>query len=541
MEKLSPEQQKAALEYKEKGNECFKKKQYHPAVSFYDLAIKSDPTQSIFYSNAAFCHLKLEAYQLALNNCDKAISIDNRNVKAYYRRALSYIGLMEYSKAKKDFKIVLKFKPKDDAALRGVALVDRMIFQANFEKALGADDDNGDSNSNGMRRLCETVLLSSFDGNSDITNYNGQELVLEHVTPENGGEYGNIEVTNMSQEFISFMVNELFLKGKKIPKKYAAGIISHVDSIVRKEPTLLEISNADNPEVKITVVGDTHGQFYDVLNLFHKFGKVKQNHIYIFNGDFVDRGSWSCEVALLLYCLKILYPEHIYIIRGNHETDNMNKVYGFEDECKFKYSTRIFEMFSESFESLPLCCVINQNYIVMHGGLGHDPEVTLDDIRKINRFKQPPREGIFMELLWSDPRALDGLGPSQRGLGYAFGPDITAAFLKKNGLRKVFRSHEVRSGGVSYEHKNKLITIFSAPNYCDSENNLGGVIHVVPGRGSTEPVKCVSDEKTFMPFGETTSGVICNDDADLAVEVFKAVKHPDLKPMAYCKNGGLGF
>lgn len=316
------------------------------------------------------------------------------------------------------------------------------------------------------------------------------------------------------------MVNDVFLKGKNIPKKYAAAIISHADRLFREEPSLQEISNTTDPTKKITVCGDTHGQFYDVLNLFKKFGKVSPDHTYLFNGDFVDRGSWSCEVALLYYSLKIAYPQNIFLNRGNHETDNMNKMYGFEDECKYKYSQRIFDMFSQSFESLPLATLINDAYLVMHGGLPSNTSDTVEDIRKIDRFTQPPREGLFMELLWSDPQAKDGFGPSQRGLGFAFGADITKQFLEKNNLRKIFRSHEVRMEGIEFEHNKRLVTVFSAPNYCDSQKNLGGVIHVTPGHGKVGPHG--------------------NDDEDLLIETFESVEHPPIKPMAY-SNGGLGF
>ena len=140
------------------------------------------------------------------------------------------------------------------------------------------------------------------------------------------------------------------------------------------------------------------------------------------------------------------------------------------------------DMFSHSFESLPiLATLINNNYLTMHGGLPSDTKLTLDNIRKIDRFSQPPRDGLFMELLWSDPQKSNGFGPSQRGLGFSFGPDITAEFLQKNNLRKIFRSHEVRMGGVELEHDKKLITASYAPNYVDSQKNLGAIIHVTPG------------------------------------------------------------
>lgn len=513
MSSASDEDVNKALEFKNQGNVFIKGKNFSKAAELYSKAIELDGTQSIYFSNRAFAHLKLDNFQTALNDCNKAIELDPKNVKAYHRRGLSYIGLLEFNKARKDLKIVLQAKPNEPVATRALDVCERVIRKEKFEKAISGGSDAVTVN------VCEKLNLSSFEGNADMVKYDGIELEIKQLTDQKDA-FAGASIENMSQEFISYMVNDVFLKGNNLPKKYVAAIASHAERLFRQEPTVVELSNVEEIDVKISVCGDTHGQFYDVLNIFRKFGKVSPKHTYLFNGDFVDRGSWSCEVAILFYCLKILFPNSIYLNRGNHETNNMNKIYGFEDECKYKYSPRIFDMFSQSFESLPLATLINKKYLVMHGGLSSDTTLSMDDFKKIDRFSQPPREGPFMELLWSDPQVSDGLGPSQRGLGYAFGPDITAGFLSKNKLSKIFRSHEVRMNGVEFEHNNKLVTVFSAPNYCDAQANLGGIIHVVPGEG------------VLYQNG--------NDDEDLIVETFEAVEHPDVKPMAY-SNGGLGF
>ncbi|SCV02960.1 LAMI_0H04368g1_1 [Lachancea mirantina] len=502
-----------ALEFKNSGNVCIKEQNFPQAVEFYSKAIELDDRQSIYLSNRAFAHLKLDNFQSALEDCDKSLELDPKNIKGYHRRGLAYVGLLQFNKARNDLRIVLKAKPNEPTALRALDMCEKFVRAERFKKAISGSDSEDKVN------VCATLNLSSFDAYNDIKKYSGPKLEIEQLKDENGNPAG-ARVTNMSQEFVSSLVNDVFLKAINLPKQYAAAIISHAERLFREEPAVVELNNVRMPEQQISVCGDTHGQFYDVLNIFQKFGKVTENHTYLFNGDFVDRGSWSCEVAFLFYCLKILHPKKIFLNRGNHETDNMNKIYGFEDECKHKYSPRIFDMFSKSFESLPLATVINSKYLVMHGGLSSDSSVTLEDFKKIERFSQPPREGPFMELLWSDPQVADGLGPSQRGLGYAFGPDVTAKFLSDNNLAKIFRSHEVRMSGVEFEHNKKLVTVFSAPNYCDAQGNLGGVIHVVPGQG--------------------TIGRNGNDDEDLIIDTFEAVKHPDIKPMAY-SNGGLGF
>lgn len=101
----------------------------------------------------------------------------------------------------------------------------------------------------------------------------------------------------------------------------------------------------------------------------------------------------------------------------------------------------------------------------MHGGLFASDDVTLDDIRRISRNKQPPDEGPMCDLLWSDPQPQPGRAPSKRGVGVQFGPDVTQRFLEKNRLDYIIRSHEVKNLGYEEGHDGKCITVFSAPNY----------------------------------------------------------------------------
>jgi serine/threonine-protein phosphatase 5 len=124
-------------------------------------------------------------------------------------------------------------------------------------------------------------------------------------------------------------------------------------------------------------------------------------------------------------------------------------------------------MFSETFSALPLSTLVGGKYLVLHGGLFSKDGVTLDDIRRINRHarRQPASEGLVNEMLWTDPQPNPGRGPSKRGVGLQFGPDVTKRFCDANGLDAVIRSHEVRMGGYEVEHQNRLVTVFSAPNY----------------------------------------------------------------------------
>lgn len=270
-----------------------------------------------------------------------------------------------------------------------------------------------------------------------------------------------------------------------------------------------EAPSADAPP-RVTVCGDTHGQYYDVLNIFEMNGYPSSNNPYLFNGDFVDRGSFSIEVILTYLMWKISDPTCIYLTRGNHETKNMNKIYGFEGETKAKYDDKIFDLFLEVFSYLPLAAVIENKIFVTHGGLPVNEGVSLDDVRKIKRGCEPPESGLMSDLMWSDPQPFPGKSPSKRGVGFAFGPDITAKFLDYNNLSLLVRSHEVKEEGYLVEHGGKTITVFSAPNYCDTMGNKGAFIHF--------------DESLEPKFTQYTS-----------------VPHPDVKPMAYSAGMGSMF
>jgi len=186
----------------------------------------------------------------------------------------------------------------------------------------------------------------------------------------------------------------------------------------------------------------------------------------------------------------------------------MNKVYGFEGEVKAKFSEDMFELFSETFSTLPLAHLINRKILVVHGGLFSRDDVTLDEIRNIDRFgkKQLDHGSLMCELLWSDPQTLPGRGPSKRGVGIQFGPDVTESFLERNNLELLIRSHEVKENGYVIEHNGKCITVFSAPNYCDTIGNKGAIINITP-------------------------------DLKLNYVTFEAVPHPNIRPMAYAIGG----
>lgn len=160
-------------------------------------------------------------------------------------------------------------------------------------------------------------------------------------------------------------------------------------------------------------------------------------------GDYVDRGFYSVETIILLVCLKIKYPSRITLLRGNHESRQITQVYGFYDECLRKYgNANVWKLFTDLFDFLPLCALVESQILCMHGGLSPGLD-SLDDIKHLDRFQEVPHEGPMCDLLWSDPDERSGWGISPRGAGYTFGLDISESFNRKNGLSLIARAHQL--------------------------------------------------------------------------------------------------
>lgn len=266
---------------------------------------------------------------------------------------------------------------------------------------------------------------------------------------------------------------EYFKSQKIVHRKYVLQILSAARDHFKKVNSLIRLPlplcdpNGQEGEGHFTICGDTHGQFYDLCNILQIGGFPSERNPYLFNGDFVDRGSFSFEVVFTLIAIKLSNPEALFMLRGNHETKNMNKIYGFEGEVLHKYDVSVYNLFAEVFSWLPLAAVIENSVFVVHGGLStkDDGAFLLDEIECIPRGKEPPETGLMSDLLWSDPQHTVGRARSKRGVGFSFGPDISQNFLTTNNLSLIVRSHEVKDEGYVVEHDGKCITIFSAPNY----------------------------------------------------------------------------
>jgi len=286
------------------------------------------------------------------------------------------------------------------------------------------------------------------------------------------------------------------LKEGRLQKKDALKIIESASALFNEEPNLIRLRDP------IAVCGDIHGQFFDLMRLIETAGNPAKTK-YLFLGDYVDRGQFSTEVVFYLFAQKIMYHRTFFMIRGNHECRHLTQFFNFRDECIYKYDLDVYDAVMNAFDNLPLAATINHKFLCVHGGLS--PNIsTLSEIIELNRRRETPREGPFCDLLWADPYDDQPKGgpanPDAQGnvrgqsqapttwfsynetrqCSYVFGIDATKQFLKRNKLTAIIRAHEAQIDGYKFSMTNgqipRVVTIFSAPNYCDVYKNKGACL-----------------------------------------------------------------
>ncbi|NWU23740.1 PP2BC phosphatase, partial [Dyaphorophyia castanea] len=268
------------------------------------------------------------------------------------------------------------------------------------------------------------------------------------------------------------------VKEGRLEEEAALKIINDGAAILRHEKTMIEV------EAPITVCGDIHGQFFDLMKLF-EVGGSPNNTRYLFLGDYVDRGYFSIECVLYLWSLKINHPKTLFLLRGNHECRHLTEYFTFKQECKYQW-----------WEKAPWASPLAPS---SHGGLipawvwGVDPSTAPPDVvspLQLDRFKEPPAFGPMCDLLWSDPsedygneKTLEHFAHNTvRGCSYFYSYPAVCEFLQNNSLLSVIRAHEAQDAGYRMYRKSQttgfpsLITIFSAPNYLDVYNNKAAVL-----------------------------------------------------------------
>jgi len=265
---------------------------------------------------------------------------------------------------------------------------------------------------------------------------------------------------------------EQLLRCEMLSENIVKEICERVMHQLIDEPNVVEV------QTPVTVVGDIHGQFYDLLEIFKVGGRVPDTN-YLFLGGYVNRGYHSVETISLLTCLKLRYPTRVTLLRGNHETRALTKVYGFYGECIRKYGTpNVWKYFTTMFDFLTLAAVIDDKIFCVHAGLSQSI-TSLDQIRVLDRFKEIPSSGPVTDLLWSDPDPeKEGYHSSQSSAGGLFGHDVVTKFLRNNKIEQILRGHQLCMDGYQTIFDGKVSTIWSAPNYCYRCGNVAAILEI---------------------------------------------------------------
>lgn len=223
-------------------------------------------------------------------------------------------------------------------------------------------------------------------------------------------------------------------------------ILPEINELMESEPAVFRI----NPE-SIMLIGDIHGDLEAlefVMQMREKLGYKK----ILFLGDYVDRGLQGTEVLIELFKMKLEEPENVFLLRGNHETVDMNIYYGFFEEIGFDRDF-LLEL-SRTYDRFPVAAVVSKHTFCVHGGINGTENI--DTITK---------EGAF-PYLWNDPSERPGLSISSRGSTVReFGPDIVEGFLETNGLKRIVRGHTALRTGYEWWFGGKLLSLFSCPDY----------------------------------------------------------------------------
>lgn len=311
---------------------------------------------------------------------------------------------------------------------------------------------------------------------------------------------------------------------------------------------------------RLVLVGDIHGQFRDlqqhVLSLQRGVSDLKEvdgiDCKYLFLGDYVDRGPQGVEAITLLLALKVEYPANVFMIRGNHEDAQVSRLYGFLTECKNKLDVSAWSLFNEVFNNIPLGATAeceNGTIFCCHGGLSPSVE-NIAALQFLNRaeygnaFGSEDSGEAIDGLLWSDPGEHKGFRRNMRGCGYTFGTDTTAKFCETNGVAFVCRAHQMVMEGYQWEHENKLLTVFSAPNYCGINHNKGAIAIVMGSEAhqkhkAANPPEDTEKKDDTAAAAEDASGANASGATKIPI-VFQAFTSAPSEPctLYYCTPNG---
>lgn len=309
----------------------------------------------------------------------------------------------------------------------------------------------------------------------------------------------NKKASYILSEYSTYTKDELAeigtANGKPIPsfdEDLLINLCEEAQETFEKESNVLEI------EGDFIIVGDIHGSFHDLLRILNFIYEKKTKALFL--GDYIDRGQFSLECITLLFTIKVMHPNTIYLLRGNHEFDSICSLYGFKSEILnnkidenqycvydtystnpnyYKYTESLYESFIHAFSYLSIGAIINKTTFCIHGGL--TPKIRfIDDINKqikrpINKFEESE---LCTDLVWSDPTSSASNSINPRGYGYLFNREMVQTFLEKNSIKRIIRAHQCVANGCKSDFDDKCITVFSVSSYTKNLGNSSSILQI---------------------------------------------------------------
>ncbi|KAM8977105.1 serine/threonine-protein phosphatase with EF-hands 1 [Pelodytes ibericus] len=221
-----------------------------------------------------------------------------------------------------------------------------------------------------------------------------------------------------------------FKQEKQLHSRYVLQLFHETRNFLKQIPNVVHLSTSYAKE--ITICGDLHGKLDDLLLIFYKNGLPSPENPYLFNGDFVDRGKNSVEILILLFAFLLVYPNNLYLNRGNHEDPIMNLRYGFTKEIMQKYKNhgqKMIRLLEDIYSHLPLATVIDSKILILHGGIADttnlDFLISVDRSKYKSVLRQPkPKKAIKSSQNNSDVKIVTSSQETQSSSDQCYSPTM---------------------------------------------------------------------------------------------------------------------
>lgn len=350
-------------------------------------------------------------------------------------------------------------------------------------------DQSGESS---VKKNTSTTTATATGGGGGAGSNNNN--VVKLLTAEQTQQY------RQNEERVDALIAKLIDQNNMTKTKLAKETLlcfSEIEFLIEESKNVIESQSLIlSLLAPVKIFGDLHGQYCDLLRWLNLISGIENT---LFLGDYVDRGKNSIETICLLLAFKIKYPLTVFLLRGNHETHTINKIYGFFDELQRRYGSKghtLYKQFTNLFNYMPIAAVVEDKIFCCHGGIPKDIMDFYNQAESICRpfdpcVDPPNDESFFIDLLWADPQMESpGFQLNSRGVSYTFGRDVFHKFMIRYGFDLMVRAHQVCEDGYDFfercevkgennrVHRISGVTIFSAPDYCGEFDNSAAIVVV---------------------------------------------------------------